>query len=66
MDHAGNLGRKVKANFATEGMYGQGTIIAHVPRPSYIIRREDGSLFTWLCDLCEFQDDEPTELDNEH
>lgn len=41
MDHAGNLGHKVKANFATEGMYGQGTIIAHVPRPSYIIRREE-------------------------
>ena len=63
MDYLDNLGRKVKANFATNGVFGEGTIFAYVPRPSYIIRQKDGNMFTWVCDLCEIQDDEQIELD---
>ena len=58
-----NLGNKVKANYATEGTYGRGRIIAYCPQPTYIIERDDGSRFSWRCDLCEVLEDDRHLLD---
>ena len=58
-----NLGKTVKANYATGGTFERGRIIAYCPQHSYIIERDDGTRFSWRCDLCEVLEDDRHVID---
>jgi hypothetical protein len=57
MNEKENLGKEVKANYATSGTFDYGTIIAYCHQPTYIIERKDGSRFSWVADLCEIKEE---------
>ena len=58
-----NLGKIVKANYATDGTYGRGRIIAYCPYSTYVIERDNGTRFSWRCDLSEVLEDDRPVLD---
>jgi hypothetical protein len=40
------------------GIFGEGVVFAYAEKPTFIIRKADGSFFTWVCHLCAVVDDE--------
>ena len=53
------IDKHVVARCATDGaVWGEGIVFAYAEKPTFIIRRPDGTSFTWVSHLCEVVDDE--------